>query len=224
MKNAYVLILGFLFMISISCSPVFSDLSSARTLGEGNSEVIPYVTQSGFVNSEKIDVPISHVGLQYTHGVAESYDLGIKYEHVFYDPTTDLSDNLGYVSLDFKKSLIKDKLAGAVAIQTPLILEGILETIELISTLTYSHQVVQDKFEITGNSRYFLRNKILAFNLGCSIGKDINDWSIRPQIGIIPDDEFSNLHFTIGFAKKIQGQKRIKAKYKPSKSLIELNQ
>jgi len=72
---------------------------------------------------------------------------------------------------------------------------------------------VSPQFEVnpSAKAQIWLNNhgadNLLAFNLGFGFGKDVRQWAVRPEFGVLvdPKDHGHAWHFSIGVSGLIQG-------------------
>lgn len=210
----YIALLIAPFLIE-SCAVVpFSELQSARTVGEKNIEITGYYStiqqvaeepEGGEKNSEGVQ---DNFGIQGLYGVSDKFDIGIKYEHLMVNEDFG-GDNYDIVGIIPKYSIVEDKLAFAIPVGTGFG-EGIDNIWGVYPTILATLPIEKDIVEFTIAPKYLIficdgcETNYVALNFGFSFSEDLNKWAIRPEFGMLYDSEdFSsghNAHFSLGFS------------------------
>jgi len=206
MKNSgyySMTILAFCIVLQ-SCAPIFSELQSARMVGEDQFEITPSFSQTSYTEDGASEFWQLGVGVQAAYGLHEKVDIRMRAEHIFLDLPL-----YGVTALAFgpKFSLIEDRLAFYLPVATAFgeYYEG---TWEIHPSLICTVPAVADKLDINFSTKYlvmFCEDCLdpFAVNLGLAISTDLNKWAIRPEYGILkyPGETYSFGQFSIGFTK-----------------------
>lgn len=204
----------------ISMAPVSNSFENAKTLNEGQIDLMGNYSIA-LINSEnesgvkETNQTNNNLGFRIGYGITDRFDLKLRYERLM--PVTqadkEMLNGINYLGLSSRYAIVMDKLTGGLglgfysykAIQT-----------EENDTRGDSDFAISPNFAFTlASSRYFdltLSTKMDLFtggsgtlwhiNLGLGISSDTSIWSLRPEIGLIKDlDNFSEYSwFTGGLA------------------------
>jgi len=188
-------------LLSYSCAPVFSEMQSAGTVGEGNMDGTVSFSSVRFSDDSETTTIQNHADAQYAYGLFDNLDLRARYSSVWVDDDDIRVNVLGFGP---KYNFIKDRLS--VYLPIGFAFGEDIETSEsfqmhptLLGTLPIVNRIeVNPSFKLllplSGNG-----DTTAAFNLG--LGLDIVDGiTIRPEYGILfnPGDEGYYGHFGIG--------------------------
>lgn len=201
-----VLLGSFVYIGLSSCAPVFSDLQSARTAGQGNVELTPSFSTVNFSSDGESDHVQNHVGLQAAYGVTDKFDLRLRYEAIWLGEELD-DGTVNVLGLGAKYNFIEDILSLYVPIGT-----GFGDEVEtndswqMQPTLLVTLPAVQDKLDITLAPKYLLTfcegcDDLFALNFGMAFG-DLNNWAVRPEYGMLfnPGEDGYYGQFSIGLS------------------------
>jgi hypothetical protein len=206
--------LAFILLVLLfnSCAPVFSDLQSARTAGKGGIELTPSYSQVSMNDEESSDAIQNHIGLQGAYGITPKIDLRLRYEFIGFKDK-DLREEIGNFHIwgfGPKFNLLKDNISLYVPVG------GILNTedsdgsnMEIQPTVLFTYPMLNNSLDINLSAKYIIflsgddEGSWVAINFGLALGKDVRNFAIRPEYGILfsPGDEGSYRHFSIGLTK-----------------------
>lgn len=200
MKSPFLILLFLLPLQIYSQKPVFSELQSARFVGQKHFELTPLfssVSVSDGKNSENIQ---TEYGLHATIGLTVKVDFQIKSEVVPYQGN-DYFDTGFIVGLGPRISLIENK----VALSLPFV--GGFEW-EFQPALLLTLPAIPNKLDISLSPKYIFTicedcQDFGAINFGLSISSDLSKWAIRPEYGRLFDFGEKGYvgQFSIGFSK-----------------------
>src|SRR5690606_16090129 len=190
MKHAMKFPLLLLAAISLGlagCSPVFSDLQSARTVGQGRVELTPHYTSASVSDGESSEGIQRHVGLQAAIGITPRFDIRLRYENVWLNDTG-FGDGISLLAIGPKVSLLENHIALSVPIGRALG-EGTLESWQIHPTLILTLPAVPDKLDVTLAPKYLVSlcsdcENYIAVNMGLAISSNLRKWAIRPEFGL----------------------------------------
>ena len=208
-----------LFMISsflFRCSPVLSDLQSARHLEEGQIEVTPAGSWQGWSKERDQDQQY-HVGVQAGLGVSKKLEARLRYELINY--SVDFSDtddpffspesetlNIHSLAMGMKYSLIEDRLSVYLPVGFGFGSDAgdVSQTLQAQPTLLFTHRFA-DFVEVTPSVKYlwlFDNDDFYGFNLGAGLSTDLDKWAIRPEFGYFNNSSVGGYfwHFSVGFS------------------------
>ncbi len=208
--TAFLLVLIALYFILPGCAPVFSELQSARTVGEGNYEFTPSYSSVNFSNDGETEGIQNHLGVQIAYGISDKWDLRARYERVWLKGDMDTDGGIGegwdVIGIGPKYSVIKNKFAVALPIGRALGMDT-EDTWEIHPTILLTAPIIMDKVEITFAPKYLITlcdgcEDFMAVNVGLSLSSDLNRWAIRPEYGHLynfgEDGHYGQ--FSIGFS------------------------
>lgn len=204
MKNFICLISCLLiFTFMQSCVPVFSELQSARLVGDGNVELTPHYSSVSFSEDGDTETIQNELGLQLAYGLSPKVDLRIRYENLWLKGDG-VADGISIIGFGPKFSIVQDKLAVYAPFGTA-IAEDVENAWEFQPTLFLTVPVIPQKLDFTISPKYIFTfcedcEDFLAFNAGLSISSDLAKWAIRPEYGILlnPGESGHASHFSIG--------------------------
>lgn len=204
MKNLLCFISCLLILVYLqSCVPVFSELQSARLVGDGKVELTPHYSTVSFTEDGETEGLQNHLGLQLAYGLSPKVDLRVRYENVWFKGDG-VGDGISIIGFGPKFSIVQDKLALYAPFGTG-IAEGLEDAWEFQPTLFLTLPVIPQKLDFTISPKYIFTfcdecEDFLAFNAGLSIGSDVTKWAIRPEYGILlnPGESGHASHFSIG--------------------------
>jgi ABC-type Fe3+-hydroxamate transport system substrate-binding protein len=195
----------FILLFQTGCTPVFSELQSAKLIEKGEFEVTAARSSVSWDGDHVQD----HYGLQVAAGLSEKSNLRLRYEHVETDDFG-LSNSSGLtaevISLGLKREIDKDRIA--LYLPIGFAFGGDIEESETWAfhpTLLFSHSVnryielnpsVKALIPLSNSNAEIL----VAVNLGIGISPNIDKWVIRPETGWLfdPGEEGHYTHFSIG--------------------------
>jgi len=189
-------ILG-IVIICQSCTPVFSELQSARTVGKNRIELTPSFSSVSSTDGGKTEGVQNEYGLQLAYGISSKVDLRFRYVYI---------DGVSVVGIGPKFSLLKNKIAFSLPIGTALGANA-GNTWELHPTLLFTVPAIKDKLDINLSPKYLMTlckacEDLAAVNLGLSFSNNLNKWAIRPEYGLLfnPGESGHFSQFSIGFS------------------------
>lgn len=195
-----------------SCAPVFSDLQSARTAGKGGVEVTPSYSSVSMNSDGSTEAVQNHFGVQAAYGITPKIDLRLRYEFIGFkdEEWRDELGNFHIWGFGPKFNLLPDKISLFVPVG------GILNTedsdgsnLELQPTVLLTYPMFNNMIDLNLSAKYIIflsdggDGNWIAVNFGLALGKDVTNFAIRPEYGILfsPGDEGSYRHFSIGLTK-----------------------
>lgn len=188
-----------------SClAPVFSDLQSARLVGDKNLEVTPSYTTMAYPRDKETGEAgsQSHLGLQAAYGLSEKVDLRFRFEHIWESGYGDNNEQV--IALGPKFSVVKDRMALYLPFGTAL---SDFSTAQLQPTVLFTLPVVRDKIDFNPSAKYLLTFcedcvDYWAFNLGMAFSNDVRKWAFRMEYGFLltPGDEGTYRQFSCGLS------------------------
>ncbi len=117
-NSAKIYVIHCLFLVTISCAPVFSDLQNASTLGKNGMEVGFQLSQGTLQNIADTVKHQYNWGLQLAYGITERIDARLKIESLNFnnEGNSFIGDEVigldaTVISMGGKLSLIEDQLA-----------------------------------------------------------------------------------------------------------------
>jgi len=203
LQGLFCLILIPLLLIE-SCAPVFSDLQSARLVGEGNIEVTPSYSSVSYAEDGESNKVQNHYGAQAGFGLSPSTDLRTRIEYI--SVKSDGSDEkltATVIGIGPKFSIVKDRVAGYIPIGTAF--GSDIETSqawELQPTLLFTFPL-DEQIELNPSVKYLIQlsenDNLVAINLGLGIG-EYGKFIVRPEYGLLynPNESGHYSHFSIG--------------------------
>lgn len=188
-----------------SCAPVFSDLQSARLVGDGNIEVTPSYSSVSWAEDGESQKVQNHYGAQAGFGLSETMDLRTRIEYV--SVKSEGSDDkltATVVGIGPKFSIVKDRVAGYIPLGTAFGSDiQTSQSWELQPTLLFTFPV-NEQFEVNPSVKYIMQladdtDNMVAINLGLGIG-EYGKFVIRPEYGLLynPGESGHFSHFSIG--------------------------
>lgn len=190
-----------------SCVAPFSDIQSAKLLGNGNFEVTPSYSSVSVSSEGETEHVQNHVGVQVGYGVLKFMDLRMRYERITGDIDEEESFGVNVFGFGPKFRLAKNWLALYVPIGFAFGNEiEVADTWQVHPTLLATWALGKS-FEINPSAKVMIplrggeMDTLYAFNLGTAISTDVSKWAIRPEIGICTNFEGGHfMHFSIGFS------------------------
>jgi len=204
------LFLSFLFLMFLtnSCAPVFSEMQSAGTVGEGKMDGTVSYSSVGFSGEGESGHVQKHIDAQAAFGISENIDIRSRYSYVWVkgEDVGSIDDvSINILSFGPKFSFIKNRLSAYLPI-------GFAFGEDISSSETFQiHPTILGTYPITNRVEINPSAKVLfplnenggdttiAFNLG--LGFDItNGIKLRPEYGILfnPGEDGHFSHFGIG--------------------------
>lgn len=213
MKTRYIL-LKILFFLAIlplltieSCAPVFSDLQSARLVGEGNLELTPSYSSVSFGNDGESSSVQNHFGVQAGFGMSEKMDLRARIEYINVSNSNGgESINATVIGVGPKFQLIEDRMAAYIPIGAGF--GSNIETSQswqMQPTLLFTFPI-SESIEFNPSAKYLIQfaedaENLVAFNFGLGIG-EYGRFVIRPEFGLLynPGEDGHYSHGSIGIS------------------------
>lgn len=190
------------------CSPVFSDLQSAKLVGQNEIEVTPHASAVFLDDDEDDNSGLEHyssqVGLQFAYGVNNSLDFRLRYELVR-PPGTDGEWGLNIFGFGPKTSLVTDRIALFVPIGFAWGADiKTSESWQIHPTLLFT--TVQNDVEINASTKLMVAlsssgaDPCVAFNAGLGFPGVHSSLVFRPEIGVMfsPGNSGHLLHISLG--------------------------
>lgn len=187
------------------CISTFSELQGARVLGKGRFEVTPSYTATDWRAKDDHDEIDDRIGIQTAFGVSDDVDWRVRYERV--EPSS--FDGFNVVAAGPKFYLSESRLGDIVlrtALYTPIGFAfgsglDVGDTVEFHPTSLASLEL-DHRIEINGSAKVLIRkgDEFIAFNVGASLGHDLDRLVLRPEIGILlnPGEDGYYTHFSVG--------------------------
>ena len=130
-----------------SCAPVFSELQSARTVGENNFEVTPSGSLISFKRDGDEEQVQNHLGIQIAYGITPKFDIRLRYERLWLYGDGFFGYGYDVIGIAPKYSILKDRIAISVLLGT-LLAEGGNEHWHLHPTMLFSIPLLEDKIDL----------------------------------------------------------------------------
>jgi len=194
------------FAFAPGCAP-FSEMQSAKLVGEDRVEVTPNWSQVSFSNDGESSEILTHVGLQLATGVADGTDLRVRYERMDIEG----EDGNVYNVLGFgpKFAIERDRSALYLPVGFAFgdnVIDG-SKTWQFHPTLLFTVPL-GDALEFNPSGKALIPlgdddlDVMFALNLGAGLSADFESWVIRPEIGFLfntdTDAEGHFVHYSIG--------------------------
>jgi len=204
-------------LLIVGCAPVFSDLQSAKTVGQGNIELTPSYSKiyyygckgDNFCSEIEYDSTVqTQYGIQFAYGLNDRLDIRSRIEKIKVEVDHDelFGHSITTFGFGLKYSIIKDKFSVYVPISyinsesgntfkliepTALFTIAMGQYTEFYPSLKLLIPLFEDEGDI---------NRV--FNLGLGISNNWDKWILHPEIGYlqIVDAEFYNeyVHYSFG--------------------------
>jgi hypothetical protein len=189
------------------CTP-FSEIQSARLVGEGEFEVTPSISSVSGTFDDETNHMMDNMGVQCGIGVGPSMDLRVRYEQVGIDSDSRADDpTVNFISFGPKLSIEKDR----AAFYLPMWIaygENVSDSAETWSvhpTLIFTRQI-NNNFEWNPSIKAIIplgRNdsdSLLACNCGFGFSSDLRTYVIRPEFGFLfnPGEDGHLTQFSLG--------------------------
>jgi hypothetical protein len=207
-----VLLIGLGLLILQGCAPVFSELQSARTVGDNRVEFTPSISTVDYTEDGEREGLQNHIGLQAAYGITDKIDIRARYERIWIKEEG-IDEGVSVFGIGPKFSLLENKIALYIPIGRAFGDET-EETWQIHPTLLLTYPAVEDKLDITLSPKYLITlcegcEDLIAVNLGLSFGNDLKQWSIRPEYGILfnPGESGYFGQFSIGYSTTFGGNK-----------------
>jgi hypothetical protein len=200
----WLAIIGFSLLLN-SCAPPFSEMQSARLVGEKKLEILPSYSYVYYnVDGDHGGIQ-NHGGLQLAYGYSEKTDIRLRYEQIWI--TNDSLKNFTAILGGGPKfSVLKNYIAFYAPIGRALKKDNNTSW-KFYPTFLFTLPLFNDKLDITFSPKYMISfckdcNNLLALNLGLSLGKDVKKWSLRPEYGILfqPGESGHYGQFSLAFS------------------------
>lgn len=185
------------------CAAPFSDLQSARLVGEGNFEATAHYTAVSFSASGTSDTTQREWGVQAAVGVSDDVDLRGRFERISVDDA-DLDTNV--LAAGPKVGLATDRAALFVPIGFAV--GGDIETSKTwqVQPTILLTAPANGKFELNGSGKILIPmskdggDELVAFNIGAGISTDLTRWALRPEFGVMisPGEEGAYRQASLG--------------------------
>ena len=192
-----------------SCAPVFSELQSARTVGQNRIEFTPSYSSVSSSSSQGTTEVQKHIGLQTAYGITPNVDIRARFEYLWLSYNNSFKNGIYVLGMGPKICFIKDRLSFYLPIGKAFDKDfnADSKTWELHPTLLFSIPVIKNKFEFNFSPKYLLMlnegsDNLLAFNFGLALSDNFSKWAIRPEYGLLynPGHSGHYSHFSIGFS------------------------
>lgn len=189
-----------------SCATIYTEFQSAKTVGEGSSEITPTVSGVSYAFEEESGYAQTNVGIQYAYGITNRFDLRVRYEMIFPDGADGGFGDYNAIAIAPKISLVPDKLAYNMPFGFGFG-EGISteNSYEVHPTLIFT-QSLSDNAELNLSGKYIIpfeseRENLVAFNV--SFGAIGNSYIFRPSAGILINPGEDGVFWDLGLGVSI---------------------
>lgn len=199
LKTCFFLFFLSLIFLNTSCAPVFSEMQSAATVGEGNKDVTASFSSVSWNDENGNEHFQNHVDIQASYGLTDQVDFRMRFAHVF----TEGEEGFNILGGGPKFSIVPKKFSFYLPVGFAF--GGGIEsgsTWQIHPTLLGTIPV-SEKFEINPSTKMLIPfdegDNTLAFNLGLGIMLP-NGFTLRPEYGILvnPGEEGYFTHFSVG--------------------------
>lgn len=204
----FMISLFLLMMLCNSCAPVFSDLQSARTVGDGNLELSGHYSSYSFSGDNGSGSTNDNFGVQLVYGLSSKVDLAARYERLNFEQGDGDDSGLNIVGIGPKISMVKNKFALFFPFGRALG-EDSEDSWQLQPTAVVTFPAVANKIDINISPKYIFQfcddcDSFVALNIGGHFSNDLSDWSIRAEYGQLynPGEDGHFSQFSVGFAKR----------------------
>lgn len=185
------------------CAQPFSDLQSAKLVGEGRVEVTGSYSSVSFTDGDTEKVQ-DNVGFHVATGVSDRADIRVRYERIELDD----SDGAGVNVLGLGPKFVVGEDHSAFFIPVGFAFGGDIETSETweIHPTLLVTGVASDNVELNGSGKLLIplssdgRDVLLAFNVGAGLSSNLDAWALRPEVGILvnPGEDGFFHHLSLG--------------------------
>jgi hypothetical protein len=192
------------FILYQNCAPVFSEMQSARLVGEDNHELTAGYTSVSVSDNDDSEALQEELGLQYAYGLSDHMDLRLRYEHI----SLENGDfNFNVIGFGPKFRITEDVAAFYLPVGF-----AFGEDIEVSDTWqihpTFLFTVPLGKnFELNPSGKALIPvgndgDILVAFNLGAGFSTDFSKWAIRPEFGYMfnPGEQGHFTQFSIAIS------------------------
>lgn len=179
----YILVGGLLLLLTQSCAPIFSEVQSARTVGQGNFELTPAYSDVSFGYDGEKESMQKQFGLHLAYGLSDKIDLRVRYESV-------LGEEINVLGIGPKFNLIENRVSVYLPIGS-YIGEGMTwDLVQFHPTLLLTQPIVDNNLEITAAPKLLIPvtepgELLTAINFNLAISSDLDKWAIRPEYGLL---------------------------------------
>ncbi|MEQ9424939.1 MAG: hypothetical protein RJQ09_11005 [Cyclobacteriaceae bacterium] len=191
-----------LLVTAQACAPVFSEMQSARMLDQGQMEATALYSNVGFGEDGESDHVQNQLGARVSYGFSDQFNLRFGYENLFED-----GGSIHVIGLGAKFPIIQDRIAAFVPIGTALGEDiSTADNWQVQPTLLFTVPL-GDNFEFNPSTKWVRpfdtdQEGLVAFNFGAGVSSNINQWAIRPEIGLLynPGESGHFTHYSVGFS------------------------
>lgn len=185
------------------CAPVFSELQSARTVGQNRFEFTPSYSSVAMTAESETDGIQNHIGLRAAYGITPRMDLRMVYERVWLKED-DFGDGVDVIGLGPKFSLVENMVAVSLPVGRAFG-EETDDTWQFHPTVLLTLPAIPDKLDITLAPKYLFTfcedcDDLIAVNLGLALSNNLKKWAVRPEYGLLynPGEDGHFSQFSIG--------------------------
>lgn len=189
--SKYFLILSsILFYTSINAQFISNSFDRAQNIGSGAKEFNAQFSRLMFTSEGESEGIANAVDLRFGFAVNENFELKLGYNYLGPIDLFFSSISLHTISIKPKFTFPSRNFSTALPIGI-IILTADGEAEEEFFTapeLLFNH-IFSPNVEAGINARYIIpfdedADKLLGFNIGIGLGKDVRKWSIRPELGM----------------------------------------
>jgi hypothetical protein len=199
----FTIIISFVLLSILfqGCAPVFSEMQSARTVGKNRLDVTPTLSSVGIPSDESIEAVQYHIGIQAAYGLTEKIDIRSRYERIWLQDEA-LGAGVNVFGIGPKFGIVKDRVSIYLPIGASFD-EGGVSNPQFHPTLLLSLPAIKNKLDLTLAPKYLISegDNLFAVNFGASFSKNLNNWAIRAEYGLLFGGDSDFGQFSIGFTK-----------------------
>ena len=187
-----------LLFATLFLSRCVAPYESARMLPKGTSEVKAGYTQTRFYDGADAGKLDDGWGVGFGYGLTDRFNLKVRYERFYSD-----EGRGNYLGAGPKLAIIPNRIAAALPFS--LFFGEQSQTWAVSPMLLFTLPNASNTFEATFGARSDLfpeeeNGLLFSFNLGFGWSKNLDQWSIRPDLGVVfgPDLDGADLCFGLG--------------------------
>ncbi|MFM9007278.1 MAG: hypothetical protein ACKORE_01715 [Bacteroidota bacterium] len=198
-----LLMLGSVILFLPSCAPVFSEMQSARMIGENQFELAGSFSSVSFADDGEQEPVQTNTGLQVGYGISDKVDIRGRFEHI---KVNDIDETVNVIGIGPKFSLVDRYMAFYIPVGNGL--GDYNENWQVHPTLLFTLPLAKDILEITVAPKYLLTfcegcDDGFALNTGISVG-ELDRFAVRLEYGLLKNtaafEEGQYNHISIGAA------------------------
>ncbi len=198
-----LLTLGIVVLFLPSCAPVFSEMQSARMIGENQFELAGSYSSVSFSDDGEQEQVQTNTGVQVGYGISDKVDIRGRFEHI---KVNDFDENVNVIGLGPKFRLIDRYMSFYIPVGNGL--GDYNDNWQVHPTMLFTLPLAKDILEITVAPKYLLTfcegcNDGFALNAGLAIG-ELDRFAVRLEYGLLTrTDDFDAgqyNHISVGAA------------------------